>query len=117
MTPTVIHAEPTPVPGAYTKYARTVAEYIADPAARVTPLNRAAAYWYVFRATQEERERIINTADLLTPTMVVSHWIGTTEDQALRGPDWQVTASNRWDASTATTRDPDIVTVVLRRRP
>jgi hypothetical protein len=116
---TVIPAQPVIIPGACDRYGPIIARYIADPSARLTPLPRAAAHWYVFKATWDERQHILWVADQLTPTLVLRHWDGgdPVVGQVLRNDDWQVTVSPRWDTSTTTSPDRDTVTVTLRRRP
>lgn len=104
--------------GTVSAHIQALADYIADPSARCTPVHRDALTWYAFHTTPEERMVVVRTADRIAPHRIHQYWLTPpSEDQVVSGHGWQVTASNRWDASTTTSPDRSTVTVTLRRRP
>jgi hypothetical protein len=103
------------------EWRRILVTYLADRALQALPVPRGPVLWFTY-ATDLNRRWVMVEAERLAESLLASRCAAPARIPAgaapsvIRGDGWAVTATSRWDVTTATTRDA--VTVSLaRRRP
>jgi hypothetical protein len=105
------------------EWRRFLAAYLADPDLHASPVPRGAVLWFLRVASPYDQQHILKSADHHVEAVVARRytdpgvWSAPT-DRVMRGDEWQVLATDRWDITAVAALDPGTVTVTLaRRRP